>query len=193
MKIEEIFIFHFFFNFHPTLTANNSGLKPSKLKNYHIFSIQRTSAFSWYTPFRSCIWNSPLNQPSKKKNKWHLEGKKSIQEKSHYMCWAGAKAAKANLISTKGALGFCRSWEQVRQILIQPSAVKWESPNAALSEIERVQLRHSQKLRKSNCGTLSYWEILEEAYFQGHQAYPFEIPEHFKNFLLLFSILMIAL
>ena len=42
-------------NFHPTLTANNSGLKPSKLKNYHIFSIQRTSAFSWYTPFRSNI------------------------------------------------------------------------------------------------------------------------------------------
>ena len=26
-----------FFNFHPTLTANNSGLKPSILKNYHIF------------------------------------------------------------------------------------------------------------------------------------------------------------
>ena len=42
----------FFFNFFPTLTAN-SGLKPSKLKNYHIFGIPRTSAFSWYTPFRS--------------------------------------------------------------------------------------------------------------------------------------------
>ena len=56
-----------FFNFHPTLTSNNSGLKPSKLKNYHIFGMPRTSAFSWYTPFRSYIWNSPLNQPSKLK------------------------------------------------------------------------------------------------------------------------------
>ena len=37
----------------PTLTANNSGLKPSKLKNYHIFGKPRTSAFSWYTLFRS--------------------------------------------------------------------------------------------------------------------------------------------
>ena len=34
-----------FFNFHPTLTADNSGLKPSKLKNYHIFGMPRTSAF----------------------------------------------------------------------------------------------------------------------------------------------------
>ena len=58
-----------FFNFHPTLTFNNSGLKPSKLKNYHIFGMPRTSAFSWYTPFRSYIWNSPLNQPSKFKKK----------------------------------------------------------------------------------------------------------------------------
>ena len=56
-----------------------------------------------------------------------------------YMCWAGAKATKANLISTKGALGICRSWEQVRQILIQPSAVKWESPIEALSEMEKDQ------------------------------------------------------
>ena len=39
----------------PTLTANNSGLKPSKLKNYHIFRKRRTSAFSWYPPFRSYI------------------------------------------------------------------------------------------------------------------------------------------
>ena len=38
---------NFFFNFHSTLTANNSGLKPSKLKNYHIFGILRTSAFRW--------------------------------------------------------------------------------------------------------------------------------------------------
>ena len=37
-------------NFHPTLTANNSGLKPSKLKNYNIFGILRTPAFSWYHP-----------------------------------------------------------------------------------------------------------------------------------------------
>ena len=44
---------NFFFKFHPTLTANNSGLKPSKLKNYHIFGKPRTSAFSWYTLFRS--------------------------------------------------------------------------------------------------------------------------------------------
>ena len=47
---------NFFFKFHPTLTANNSGLKPSKLKNYHIFGMPRTSAFSWYTPFRSYYW-----------------------------------------------------------------------------------------------------------------------------------------
>ena len=43
----------FFFNFHPTLTANNSGLKPSKLKNYNIFGMLWTSAFSWNTLFRS--------------------------------------------------------------------------------------------------------------------------------------------
>ena len=42
----------------PTLTANNSGLKPSKLKNYNIFGMLRTSAFSWYTPFRSYWWKS---------------------------------------------------------------------------------------------------------------------------------------
>ena len=65
-----------FFNFHPTLTANNSGSKPSKLKNYHIFGIPPTSAFSWYTPLRSYIWNSPLNQPSKFKKKWQLQGQK---------------------------------------------------------------------------------------------------------------------
>ena len=39
-----------FRNFHPTLTANNSGLKPSKLKKYHIFGILRTSAFTWSYP-----------------------------------------------------------------------------------------------------------------------------------------------
>ena len=60
----------------PTLTANNSGLKPSKLKNYHVFRKRRTSAFSWYPPFRSYIWNSPLNQPSKLQKKWQPQGKK---------------------------------------------------------------------------------------------------------------------
>ena len=35
----------------PTLTANNSGSKPSNLKKYHIFGIVRTSAFTW-----SCPW-----------------------------------------------------------------------------------------------------------------------------------------
>ena len=58
MKIEEKMRNENFFNFHPTLTANNSGLKPSKLKNYHIFGMPRTSAFSWYTPFRSYYWNT---------------------------------------------------------------------------------------------------------------------------------------
>ena len=33
--------------FDSTLTADNSGLKPSKLKNSHIFGILRTSAFGW--------------------------------------------------------------------------------------------------------------------------------------------------
>ena len=50
---DELINYHFFFNFHPTSTANNSGLKPSKLKNCHISRIPRTSAFPWYTPFRS--------------------------------------------------------------------------------------------------------------------------------------------
>ena len=47
------FPWNFFFNFDLTLTANNSGLKPLKLENYHIFGILRTSAFSWYTLVRS--------------------------------------------------------------------------------------------------------------------------------------------
>ena len=34
-----------------------------------------TSAFSWYTPFRLYIWNSPLNQPSKFQKKWHGSAK----------------------------------------------------------------------------------------------------------------------
>ena len=40
----------FFLKFHLTLTANNSGLKPSKLEKYHIFGILRTSAFTWSYP-----------------------------------------------------------------------------------------------------------------------------------------------
>ena len=40
------------------LLLDFSGLKPSKLKNYHIFGKPRTSAFSWYTPFRSYWWKS---------------------------------------------------------------------------------------------------------------------------------------
>ena len=48
----------FLFNFHPTLTANKFGLKLSKLKSYNIFGILRTSAFSWYTPFRSYWWKT---------------------------------------------------------------------------------------------------------------------------------------
>ena len=50
------FRWNFFFDFHLTLTANKSGLKPSKLKNYNIFGILRTSAFSWYTLFtKQCL------------------------------------------------------------------------------------------------------------------------------------------
>ena len=33
------FPWNFFFNFHQTLTVNNSGLKSSKLENYNIFGI----------------------------------------------------------------------------------------------------------------------------------------------------------
>ena len=66
----------------PTLTANKSGLKHSKLKNYHIIGIPRTSAFSWYTPFRSYIWNSPLNQPSKLKKVTFSRPKKSTNGSS---------------------------------------------------------------------------------------------------------------
>ena len=38
---DELINYQFFFNFHPTSIANNSGLKPSKLKNYHIFRLHR--------------------------------------------------------------------------------------------------------------------------------------------------------
>ena len=48
----------FFLKFDLTLTANNSGLKPSKLENYNIFGILRTSAFSWYTLVRSYGWKT---------------------------------------------------------------------------------------------------------------------------------------
>ena len=39
-----------FSEFDPTLTANNFGLKPPNLKNYHIFGIARTFSFTWYPP-----------------------------------------------------------------------------------------------------------------------------------------------
>jgi hypothetical protein len=42
--------FNFFLKFDPTLTANNYGLKPLKLENYHIFGMVWTSAFTWYHP-----------------------------------------------------------------------------------------------------------------------------------------------
>ena len=70
---------NFFFKFHPTLTANNSGLKPSKLKNYHIFGMPRTSAFSWYTPLRSYYWNTLM------KNAF------LVVEKIHWNCSIGLK------------------------------------------------------------------------------------------------------
>ena len=36
--------------FDHTLTANNFGLKPPNLENYHIFGILRSSAFTWSYP-----------------------------------------------------------------------------------------------------------------------------------------------
>ena len=44
------FLEFFFSEFDPTLTANSYGLKPSNLKNYHIFGILRTFSFTWYPP-----------------------------------------------------------------------------------------------------------------------------------------------
>ena len=38
-----------------TLEADNYGLKPPNLKNYHIFGKLRTSAFTWYPPIRSYL------------------------------------------------------------------------------------------------------------------------------------------
>ena len=43
----------FSFKFDLTLTANNYGLKPSKLKNVNIFRNVRTCSFTWFTLFRS--------------------------------------------------------------------------------------------------------------------------------------------
>jgi hypothetical protein len=40
----------FFLTFDPTLTANNYGLKPLNLENYHIFGMVWTPAFTWYHP-----------------------------------------------------------------------------------------------------------------------------------------------
>ena len=39
-----------FLEFDKTLTANNSHLKTATTKNYHIFGILRTSAFTWWYP-----------------------------------------------------------------------------------------------------------------------------------------------
>ena len=47
------FPWNVFFNFDPTLTANNSGFKPLNLEKYHIFGMLWTSAFTWYTLVRS--------------------------------------------------------------------------------------------------------------------------------------------
>ena len=52
------FRWNFFLKFDLTLTANNSGLKPSKFENYNIFGMLWTSAFSWYTLFRSYEWKT---------------------------------------------------------------------------------------------------------------------------------------
>ena len=44
------FYWNFFLKFDPTLSAYNYASKTPNLKNYHIFGILRTSAFTWYPP-----------------------------------------------------------------------------------------------------------------------------------------------
>ena len=44
------FYWNFFSKFDPTLSAYNYASKTPNLKNYHIFGIVRTSAFTWYPP-----------------------------------------------------------------------------------------------------------------------------------------------
>ena len=44
------FYWNFFSKFDPTLSAYNYASKTPNLKNYHIFGILRTSAFTWYPP-----------------------------------------------------------------------------------------------------------------------------------------------
>ena len=44
------FTYFFLLKFDLALTAHKYGLKPPNLKNYHIFGIARTSAFTWYPP-----------------------------------------------------------------------------------------------------------------------------------------------
>ena len=65
LKIVRVFIFvtpplckKKFLRFDPTLGSNNSGLKNYSILNHHIFGKPWTSAFSWYTPFRSYWWKS---------------------------------------------------------------------------------------------------------------------------------------
>ena len=131
----------------PTLTANNSGLKPSKLKNYHIFRLHRTSAFSWYPPFRSNIWNSPLNQPSKKKNKWHLEGKKIHPGKIPLYTKAANRSLTNNFqseqIDEAGEGQFPRywglkelpGWEAERAVIIHSTVLH---PSVQSRDVKRV-------------------------------------------------------
>ena len=44
------FYWNFFSKFDPTLSAYNYASKTPNFKNYHIFGILRTSAFTWYPP-----------------------------------------------------------------------------------------------------------------------------------------------
>jgi len=44
------FYWNFFSKFDPTLSAYNYASKTLNFKNYHIFGILRTSAFTWYPP-----------------------------------------------------------------------------------------------------------------------------------------------
>ena len=48
--LNDRFYWNFFSKFDPTLSAYNYASKTPNLKNYHIFGILRTSAFTWYPP-----------------------------------------------------------------------------------------------------------------------------------------------
>ena len=60
----------------------------------------QTSAFSWYTPFRPYIWNSPLNQPSKFKKSDNSKAKKSLHHKSHQM-WSCCMSAPCKSLAPR--------------------------------------------------------------------------------------------